>query len=99
VSFDLEPLAEEVAPVPAAPVFEGVGAMGEEDAGFEVGFEDCESDCREYRYMTSPWALSVSTSTSQSSGGKMSGLALSARGAEVAGREVAAPVTRAPRAR
>lgn len=48
VSFLELPFAELVAPVPAAPTREGVGAIGEEEAGFELGWdcEDCESEFR-----------------------------------------------------
>ena len=50
VSFLVDPLAEDVAPVPATPAREGVGgAMGEEEAGLEFACEaalDCESEFR-----------------------------------------------------
>ena len=44
VSLPLLPFAEDVAPVPAAPVRDGVGAIGEDDAGFEF---ELRWDCAE----------------------------------------------------
>lgn len=100
VSFLLLPFADDVAPVPAAPAREGVGAIGEDEAGLEFGVcEDCESEFRAQRYIISPFALRVSISISASLSGRLSGLVVSARGPSVGEREVAAPVTRAPRAR
>jgi hypothetical protein len=49
--------------------------------------------------MISPAALRVSISMSWSRSGMLSMLLLEARGPSVGSREVAAPVTRAPRAR
>jgi hypothetical protein len=91
-----------VAPVPAGPVREGVGAMGEEEAGLLFAWEmddDWDSELRAYRYMISPLALRVSISISESLSGRDSMLVESARGPSVGERDVAAPETSAPRAR
>ena len=102
VSLREEPLAEPEAAVPGAPTLVGVGgATGLEEpmCGLVADTEDCESELRAYRYMISPAALRVSISMSWSRSGRLSRLLLEAMGPSVGWREVAAPVTRAPRAR
>jgi len=87
--------------VPAAPGRDGVGAMGLELSGLVSPWERACEFCEPLAILAtiSPVAFTASTSISWSMPAMVAALTVSLIGASVGSSSVAAPVTRAPRAR